>query len=105
MSKINAFLVCILASFLFIFAGISYTPTIKTEAENGEYVYIGGIPAGFMINAGGAQVIGICEVVGENGNLSPAGQAGIKTGDLITKAGGISVQNISDLNSILKAQE
>mgnify|MGYP003306011742 FL=1 len=105
MSKINAFLVCIFASFLFIFAGISYTPTIKSKAENGEYVYIGGIPAGFMVSAGGAQVIGICEVIGENGNQSPAGKAGIKTGDLITKAGGISIRNISDLNSILEKNQ
>ncbi len=105
MSKINAFLVCIFASFLFIFGGFTYSPTINAKAENGEYVYIGGIPAGFMISAGGAQVIGICEVVGETETVSPAGKAGIKTGDLITKAGEITIENISDLNSILEKNQ
>ena len=105
MSKINAFLVCIFASFLFIFGGFTYSPMIKAKAENGEYVYIGGMPAGFMISAGGAQVIGVCEVLSDTGNASPAGDAGIKTGDLITKAGGISIQNISDLNSVLEKNQ
>lgn len=105
MSKINAFFIYIFAMFLFIFGGFSYVPTINTRAENTEYVYIGGIPAGFMISAGGAQVIGTCGVTTDNGNESPAVKAGIKTGDLITKAGGITIQNISDLNSILEKNQ
>lgn len=105
MGKINAFLLCIFASFLVIFGGYYYTPTINAKAENEQYVYIGGMPAGFMISAGGAQVIGVCEVLSDTGNASPAGDAGIKTGDLITKAGGISIQNISDLNSVLEKNQ
>ncbi len=105
MSKINAFFICFLASFLFIFGGFSCLPNLNVKAEKQEYVYIGGIPAGFMISAGGAQVIGICEVVSEQGNVSPAGDAGIKSGDLIKRAGGISIQSISDLNSILEKNQ
>ena len=102
MSKINAFLVCIFTSFLFLFTAGVYKSPIGVKAENGEYVYIGGMPAGFTVSAGGAQVIGVCEVVCDAGNHSPAEKAGIKTGDLIVKAGGITVKNISDLNSILE---
>ena len=105
MRKINAFFICILISFAFIFGGFSYLPTSYAKAESKEYVYIGGMPAGFTISAGGAQVIGVCEVVAENGSESPAGKAGIKSGDLITSAGGIPIQNISDLNSILEKNQ
>ena len=105
MSKINAFLICIFTSFLFIFTAGIYCSPVTTKAEQGEYVYIGGMPAGFTVSAGGAQVIGICEVLGEKDNLSPAQNAGLKTGDLIVKAGGICVKNISDLNSILEKNQ
>ena len=105
MRKINAFFICILISFVFIFGSFSSFPILNVKAASKEYVYIGGMPAGFTISAGGAQVIGVCEVVGENGNISPASNAGIKSGDLITKAAGISIENISDLNSIIEKNQ
>lgn len=98
MRKLSAFLLGICATVLLFFC--SGFP-IATKAESGRYVYIGGMPAGFILNAGGAQVIGVSDVTDEKGTTSPAREAGIKSGDLIISAGGIQVTNINDLNEIL----
>lgn len=101
MRKISAFFICICATFLFVFFGGSVAFSSAFAEIGGNYVYVGGMPAGFMLSAGGAQVIGVCEVVSEDATTSPAVDAGIKTGDLITEAAGIKVRTISDLNDIL----
>ena len=106
MRKISAFLLCIFASFLLLFTGVGISYPIRTIAENGQYLYVGGMPAGFMLSAGGAQVIGVCDVIGEEQTVSPAKDAGIKSGDIITEAAGIKIESVADLNSILaKNQE
>ena len=64
-------------------------------------VYVGGMSAGFTLKTGGAQIIGLSEVVTENGVRSPALESGLRTGDIIQKAGGIRVQTIADLNEIV----
>lgn len=64
-------------------------------------VYVGGMSAGFTLKTGGVQVIGLSEVITEKGNRSPALEAGLKAGDLIQKAGGIRVENITELNEII----
>ncbi|MBE5752665.1 MAG: SpoIVB peptidase [Clostridiales bacterium] len=99
MRKISAFLISIFASFLILFAIIG-TP-IRAVAENGRFLYVGGMPAGFMLSAGGAQVIGVCDVIGEEKTFSPAKEAGICSGDVIINASGINVETVADLNSII----
>ena len=79
---------CLAVSIPFFVGG---TPGIgSAKAENGDYthkeVYIGGMPAGFTLGIGGAQVIGLSQVMGEGGCFSPAAKAGLKTGDIIEKA-------------------
>lgn len=78
-----------------------YSVASVSASADGRTVYIGGMPAGFTLSAGGAQVIGICEVIGDHGVCSPASEAGIRTGDVITKVAGINVETIGDLNEIL----
>ena len=62
---------------------------------------MGGMSAGFTLKTDGAQVIGLSDVITENGIRSPAAEAGIKAGDIIQKAGGIRVETIADLNEIV----
>ena len=38
-------------------------------------VYIGGMPAGFTMGLGGAQIVGVCEILTEDGTACPAKQA------------------------------
>ena len=65
-------------------------------------VYVGGMSAGFTLKTGGAQVIGLSEVVTEKGTCAPALTAGIRTGDKIQKIQGIRVDSITDLNEIVE---
>ena len=75
------------------------------NAQNGDFshreVYVGGMPAGFTLGIGGAQVIGLSQVLGEGGSFSPAAKAGLKTGDIIEKASGVRVRNTAELNEAI----
>ena len=72
----------------------------KADSTSKE-VYIGGMPAGFTLSAGGVQVLGFCDVLSEGSKSSPAADAGMRPGDLITEVNGIKVQTIAELNEIL----
>lgn len=73
----------------------------ETAAAESHSVYVGGMSAGFTLKTGGAQIIGLSEVMTESGNTAPASQAGLRAGDIIQKAGGIRVETISELNEIV----
>lgn len=64
-------------------------------------VYIGGMAAGFTLKAGGVQIVGLCEVMTENGVRSPSTTAGLRAGDHIVKVSGITVETIEQLNEIV----
>lgn len=98
MRKAGTFLLGIIVSFVVV-GGVKNN-AVKAGAEERE-VYIGGIPAGFTLGAGGAQIIGVCEVAGETYTGSPALKAGLRTGDIVVKAAGIAVETVGDLNEIL----
>ncbi len=68
-------------------------------------VYIGGMSAGFTLRAGGAQIIGFCDVIGENEARSPALNVGFASGDVITKVAGVNVESIAELNEILNKKQ
>ena len=48
-------------------------------------VYLGGMSAGFSLNTKGAEVIGVCDVITENGLISPCKDADILVGEVIIK--------------------
>lgn len=100
MRKLSAFIFGIFLSCGFLCGGI-ISPPVASANDNSKLVYIGGMTAGFTLNAGGAQVIGLCDVLTQSGARSPAGEAGVRAGDLITRMGGIDVESVGDLNEIL----
>lgn len=73
---------------------------ITASAAEREF-YVGGMPAGFTLGVGGAQVIGLTQVMGETGSFSPAAKAGLKTGDVIERVSGIRVRTTSELNDAI----
>ena len=93
--------------FLFLGAILSFgcvsgaRAEISASAEE-KKVYIGGMSAGFTLKIGGAQVIGLSEVITEKGTVSPALTAGIRAGDKIQKIQGIRVNSIAELNEIVE---
>ncbi len=78
--------------------------TINVSAEEA-IVYIGGMSAGFTLKAGGAQIIGFCDVIGEQEIGSPALKAGLISGDIITKVAGINIESIGELNDIVNRNQ
>ncbi|MBE5742235.1 MAG: PDZ domain-containing protein [Clostridiales bacterium] len=64
------------------FCGFGYV-----AKANSTVLYLGGIPAGFTIKTNGAEVVGISEIATIDGISSPAKNADIKIGDIITEIG------------------
>ncbi len=90
------FIIAIL-SCLFLIPSVNYV-----KANEDDTIYLGGIPAGFSIYSRGATVIGLSDVVTENGLVSPSKDAGIKAGDIILSIDGNEVNNILDIENNLK---
>ena len=97
MRKLSVFLMGITLSFAFVLSG----PQVVAATAEETTVYVGGMSAGFTLKTGGVQVIGLSEVVTENGVNAPASEAGLRAGDIIRKAGGIRVETIANLNEIV----
>ena len=72
------------------------TSVLKTVYAN-EQLYLGGMPAGFSIETRGAYVVGLSDVVTENGIKSPSKIANIQIGDIILCVDDMEVNNSIDL--------
>ena len=68
--------------------------------EEGETVYLGGMPAGFVMQMQGVEVVGLSDVVTDSGMKSPAKDCGIKTGDKIVRLGSKTINSASDLDFV-----
>ena len=90
-NKIFILVSALLLALALLFSGVG----VSAQAET---VYIGGMPAGFTLGLGGAQVVGICEVLSEEGPVSPARDAGIRTGDLIVSIGGMRITTAEEID-------
>ena len=73
------------------------TFSAKAYETSTDKVYLGGFPAGFTVQSRGAYVLGLCDVVTENGLLSPSKQAGLRVGDIILSIDGIDVNNAKEI--------
>ena len=97
MRRLSVFLMCAAVS-LTIVGGKSRAISVSAA----EYeVYVGGMSAGFTLKTGGAQIIGLSEVMVEGGVKTPAADIGLRAGDIIQKVGGIRVETIAELNEIV----
>ena len=72
----------------------------STASVQNEEVYIGGFPAGFSLGTHGVQVIGLIDVVTENGTVSPAKRAGVKSGDTLLRINGEELTFSRDLERL-----
>lgn len=64
-------------------------------------LYLGGFPAGFVLNTTTVEVVGICDVLTEEGLCSPARDSGLRTGDIIDKINGEEVNKTTDITEII----
>ena len=78
--------------FLSVGVGVCVQSDVSVASAETAEVYIGGMPAGFTLSAGGAQVLGFSDILTDNGVRSPASESGMRAGDLIVGAEGISLK-------------
>lgn len=64
-------------------------------------VYLGGFAAGFLLNTQTVEIIGVCDVLSDEGLVCPARESGLKTGDIISKVNDIEVTSAEELNKLL----
>lgn len=62
-----------------------------------ERLYLGGMPAGFVIRTRGVEVVGVGDVITDNGPKSPAKDADIQVGDVILKIDNTEINSLSDV--------
>ncbi len=79
--------------------------TVLSASAETEKIYLGGIPAGFSLQVRGAYVIGLTDVLTENGLISPAKNADIQVGDKIMYIDGTEVNNAVDIAKNLQNNE
>ena len=99
--KKKSALICLLLSILCLLVG-SVSPVF---ASSDEQLYLGGMPAGFTLSTRGAYVVGVCDVVTENGVVSPAKDADFRVGDVILYIDGYPINNSKDIEVGIKGRE
>ena len=88
---------------LIFVAVLLFSPLIGNKAyASGEFLYLGGIPAGFTIKTNGSTVIGLNDVVTEKGVESPARANDVRVGDVILSVGGKPVSNVQSIAESIK---
>ncbi len=89
---------------LFILCIVSFC-VIFTSGKNAfaeeTTIYIGGMPAGFYLESRGAYVVGLCDVITENGLKSPSKEQGIEVGDIILFINDIEINNANDIENAI----
>ena len=78
---------------LFLLNGIFSVPVFAST----EQVYVGGFPAGFILQMNGVQVVGMSDVITSEGLNSPAKKCGLKTGDVIVEFNGNRIIEAEDI--------
>lgn len=96
-NSIKKFSAVFTACILFIIFSCAGTVAFAQKKE----VYIGGMPAGFTMGLGGAQIVGVCEILTDDGTACPARQADLIVGDMILSYGGIKIDSAADIDSAL----
>lgn len=79
--------------------GVSASGKLSALTDADE-VYVGGFPFGIKLFTEGLIVVGTADVKSEKGNVRPASDAGIKTGDVIVGVNGSKVTSCEEFISL-----
>lgn len=77
----------------------------KKSGGKQEKVYVGGTPIGISLDGNGVIIVGISDIVTENGLVCPAVKAGIHIGDRIVLLGGTPIRNIAQMTEIAASSQ
>jgi len=84
--------ISLIITLLMMFPFGSYTALAASET-----VYLGGMSAGFSLKTKGAEVVGTCDVITENGLRSPCKDSGIEVGDRIMSINNAKINSVEDI--------
>lgn len=101
LKKINKLLFSICAILICLFA---FTPCYGYGGGTADEYYLGGFPAGFLLNTTTVEVVGICDVLTSDGIVSPAKDCGIRSGDVIEKINHREINGTQDVNDALNEE-
>lgn len=87
---------------VFVFLAIFPFGQSIVYANSGEEVILGGYSAGFSLYSKGACVVGVCDVVTENGLISPCKESQIEVGDIILSINGNETNSSFDIERFTK---
>lgn len=92
--------------FLLVFCVLitSLTSQQNIALAETEKLYLGGFPAGFSLDIRGAYIVGLTDVLTENGIVSPAKDNDIHVGDKIMSIDGKEVNNANDIYKCLTSE-
>lgn len=93
--KIRKILIIVCAFFLcFSSSQVAYA--------NSEYeLYLGGYPAGFILRTNNVEIVGLCDVITNEGLISPAKNAGLNVGDIILSINDKKIEGLQSISDIL----
>ena len=77
--------------------------TVRTVQQQRRTVQLGGTPFGVKMFTDGALVVAFSDIYTVHGSENPAKEAGLRLGDLITQANGISVRTNEELTDAIAA--
>ncbi len=86
----------VLLAFCLFVGGVSSVSAATTE------VLAGGVPFGIKLYTDGLIVMGFSPVESEGGSISPAADAGIQEGDVITRVSGVKVSSAEEFVSLIE---
>lgn len=90
--------------FILLIAIVSIFSCFKVNVfADEEEIYLGGMPAGFALYTRGAEIVGLCDVITENGSISPAKNADILVGDKILFIDGFEINSALDIEKSIKS--
>jgi len=75
---------------------------VTAYASEDDGFYLGGFPAGFMLNTQTVEVIGLCDVSDGKTSRCPAREGGIMTGDIVKSVNGKEIKSAKDLTKAAK---
>lgn len=91
----------ILLGVIFVLAFTCGMSAMQVFAYPGDEFYLGGFPAGFVLNTQNVEIIGMCEINTDKGMVCPAREGGLKSGDVIKNLNGIEITSASLLTETL----
>lgn len=92
----------VIAGILNICSGAEYAETSASINIENKKVYLGGQTVGVALYSDGLLVTGITSVKTESGESSPCTNAGIKKGDYLVSANGIKLDDVSNMDMIIR---